>query len=60
MLTIKCFGHEIGFELWSRPLRLRDWQLGRERLLDAFQTRLYWLGPLHFAVCRAAKTAPAV
>ena len=60
MLTIKCFGHEIGFEFWSSPLRIQDWKLDRERVMDAFQTRLYWLGPIHIAFCRAEKSAPTV
>lgn len=51
MRTFRIFGHEIGFELWSSPLRIQDWKLDRERLMDAFQTRLYWFGPLHIAAC---------
>ncbi|MDP2121202.1 MAG: hypothetical protein Q8K28_14990 [Hoeflea sp.] len=54
MMTFRIFGHEFGIEFWSNPLRIQDWQLGQERLGDAFQTRLYWFGPAHVAVCKPA------
>ncbi len=60
MRTFRILGHEAGFEFWSSPLRIQNWQLGRERLTDAFQTRLCWVGPLHIAVCRVAQTATTV
>lgn len=54
MKTFRIFGHEFGIEFWGRPLRVQDWQLGKERLEDAFKTRLYWFGPVHIAINRSA------
>lgn len=59
MRTIRLFGHEVGIEFWCRPLDIDNWQFGRERHQDAFDTRLFWFGPLHFAVCQMPVAQPA-
>lgn len=51
MRTLKIGRLEVGIELWCRPTDTANWQLGSESEADAFGSRLYWIGPVHMAVC---------
>lgn len=52
MWSFRFLGWQLSVELWGRPLKLREWLLGAEWWGGRFNTRVYWVGPLHFAVCR--------
>jgi hypothetical protein len=56
MRTFRVFGHEVGFELWTGCwLNFKRWQFGSETLTGSrFRERLYWAGPMHFAVSKAS------
>jgi hypothetical protein len=52
MHTHRFLGREFGLEFQPQ------WRFGRQRFADAFGTRLYWLGPVHIAVCALNRRQP--
>lgn len=43
----KLFGRDSDLDLWCKVSDFQSWQFGHVREDDQFNTREYWLGPLH-------------
>ncbi len=52
MIAFRMFGREFILEMWCPVRDTKRWELGAERLDDLFDTRLFWLGPIHLATSR--------
>lgn len=56
MRTVRVFGYDFGISLWCPFMDFQNWQVGTDRWDDEYDTRLAWLGPVHFAVCFVGRT----